>query len=306
MNLSPTPSEENLRNVLHASTCDALESFVKKEEESYDGFMSGFLYLRKEDVVQWEDKRRTKAADGTSEKLQKPTGSQQNEEKHVDSLPADEQLEQEVLNEGSTTSRLEERQVIKTGTKVKFDNFVVNEEEEEEEEEDFKTRNEGLSDLLGNSTGYTASFDHFTDPSNTILTRISDNSGTFHNKELEESELRGPEEEFEIITEEYSTNFGPQGDTINPGEVEDTNVDPTLQDLQNITQLDFAATYRTERFQHDADTQDQTEQCSNEVIPFTLDEDFDYDNVTLTPKYTFAEMKQLEELLRGMQARTEV
>ncbi|KAL3841563.1 hypothetical protein ACJMK2_019686 [Sinanodonta woodiana] len=323
MNLSPTPSEENLRNTLYASTCDALESFVKKEEESYDGFMSSFLYLKKEDVVQWENKKKTKSVDGSLEKIQKLTGLKHDEEMNVCSLPADDELEQEVLSEGSTTSRLEERQVVQTGTHVKFDNFVVD-EEEDEEVEDSKTGHKDLSDLLGNSAGYTASFDHFTDEKNRIITRIGDDSVTFHNKELatqsslcdkehsdlkKELELNDPEKEFEI-TEEYSTYFGPQGDTVNPGEVEDTHGDPTLQDLQNITQLDFAATYRIEGVQHDPDTEDQnepcsTQPCSNEVMPFTLDNDFDYDNVTLTPKYTFAEMKQLEGLLCGMQAQAE-
>ena len=33
--------------------------------------------------------------------------------------------------------------------------------------------------------------------------------------------------------------------------------------------------------------------CSDEVEPFVLDEDFDYDNVVLTPKFTIREFKDL-------------
>ncbi|XP_051820763.1 intraflagellar transport-associated protein [Antechinus flavipes] len=38
------------------------------------------------------------------------------------------------------------------------------------------------------------------------------------------------------------------------------------------------------------------EVSGDEVQPFSLDEDFDYDNVILTPKYSSAEMKTFEEM----------
>ncbi|XP_023566179.1 uncharacterized protein C11orf74 homolog isoform X2 [Octodon degus] len=40
------------------------------------------------------------------------------------------------------------------------------------------------------------------------------------------------------------------------------------------------------------------EVLGDEVQPFSLDEDFDYDNVTLTPKFTAAEIETLKELLK--------
>lgn len=36
----------------------------------------------------------------------------------------------------------------------------------------------------------------------------------------------------------------------------------------------------------------------DEVQPFSLDEEFDYDNVALTPKFTAAEMETIRELLK--------
>ncbi|XP_021119994.1 uncharacterized protein C11orf74 homolog isoform X2 [Heterocephalus glaber] len=36
----------------------------------------------------------------------------------------------------------------------------------------------------------------------------------------------------------------------------------------------------------------------DEVQPFSLDEDFDYDSVTLTPKFTSAEIETIKELLK--------
>lgn len=42
----------------------------------------------------------------------------------------------------------------------------------------------------------------------------------------------------------------------------------------------------------------------DEVEAFTLDEDFDYDNVILTPKFTMEERKYLDELAsRGRQVK---
>ena len=52
--------------------------------------------------------------------------------------------------------------------------------------------------------------------------------------------------------------------------------------------------------QDDVPTQSQvqTEQpVTNEVEPFSLDQDFDYDNVVLTPKYTEAEMSIVKDLM---------
>ncbi|XP_063083857.1 intraflagellar transport-associated protein isoform X2 [Cavia porcellus] len=40
------------------------------------------------------------------------------------------------------------------------------------------------------------------------------------------------------------------------------------------------------------------EVLGDEVQPFSLDEDFDYDNVTLTPKFTSAEIETMKLLLK--------
>lgn len=46
-------------------------------------------------------------------------------------------------------------------------------------------------------------------------------------------------------------------------------------------------------------TQKQTEEIlGDEVQPFFLDEDFDYDNVTLTPKFTAGELATIQELAK--------
>ena len=42
-----------------------------------------------------------------------------------------------------------------------------------------------------------------------------------------------------------------------------------------------------------------SENCSGDVVEvFKLDEDFDYDNIILTPKYSVAEVAMLENLLQ--------
>uniref|UniRef100_A0A8D2DHV2 Intraflagellar transport-associated protein n=1 Tax=Sciurus vulgaris TaxID=55149 RepID=A0A8D2DHV2_SCIVU len=46
-------------------------------------------------------------------------------------------------------------------------------------------------------------------------------------------------------------------------------------------------------------TQKQAEEIlGDEVQPFSLDEEFDYDNVALTPKFTAEEMETIRELLK--------
>ncbi|KAM6160228.1 intraflagellar transport-associated protein [Erethizon dorsatum] len=42
----------------------------------------------------------------------------------------------------------------------------------------------------------------------------------------------------------------------------------------------------------------EEETLEDEVLPFSLDEDFDYDGVTLTPKFTSAELETMKELLK--------
>ena len=39
--------------------------------------------------------------------------------------------------------------------------------------------------------------------------------------------------------------------------------------------------------------------CSDDVEPFALDQDFDYDNFVLTPKYSPEDMERLSQLMTG-------
>lgn len=89
-----------------------------------------------------------------------------------------------------------------------------------------------------------------------------------------------------------SDRFGaPPLDTVlNPGEVEDQESPRRIMNKDQERILDFSATYRTEVVL----TSESTEECSNEVTAFCLDENFDYDNVVLTPKFTVEEVAFLK------------
>ena len=41
------------------------------------------------------------------------------------------------------------------------------------------------------------------------------------------------------------------------------------------------------------------QECSNEVEAFSLDENFDYDNVVLTPKYSPEDMERISTLMKA-------
>ncbi|XP_062617656.1 midasin-like [Saccostrea cucullata] len=94
----------------------------------------------------------------------------------------------------------------------------------------------------------------------------------------------------EQLSSEDRVGAPPSDSLLNPGEVEDPGSPSAIQMENKERILDFSATYRTEVLL----TEESVEECSNEVTAFCLDEDFDYDNVVLTPKFTAEEMEFLK------------
>ncbi|KAK7484788.1 hypothetical protein BaRGS_00023962, partial [Batillaria attramentaria] len=88
------------------------------------------------------------------------------------------------------------------------------------------------------------------------------------------------------------------GRVLNPGEA-DEEESARAPVVQTVSVLDFST--RTVIETSDTSAQscpgDVVEECSDDVVPFVLDEDFDYDNVPFTPKFTQAEMDYLASFL---------
>lgn len=81
-----------------------------------------------------------------------------------------------------------------------------------------------------------------------------------------------------------------------PGEVEE---DISTSVCSYIPSVDQLLTAEVKPKPTVKGTEKQTEEIfGDEVQPFSLDEEFDYDNVALTPKFTAAEMETIRELLK--------
>ncbi|KAI0212999.1 hypothetical protein LSAT2_002051 [Lamellibrachia satsuma] len=97
----------------------------------------------------------------------------------------------------------------------------------------------------------------------------------------------------------------------NPGEVEwdlaDLWADRDLEGKTNIRHLDFSSKLAVSA-EGDVPTEDSVclEVSHDEVEPFQLDDDFDYDNVVLSSKYTAEEMSLRTRLRQASTADTQV
>lgn len=81
-----------------------------------------------------------------------------------------------------------------------------------------------------------------------------------------------------------------------PGQVEE-DVSPSVCSFIPSVDKPLAAKVKTKPTVKG--TEEQVEEIfGDEVQPFSLDEEFDYDNVALTPKFTTAEMETIRELLK--------
>ncbi|XP_009327957.1 PREDICTED: uncharacterized protein C11orf74 homolog isoform X1 [Pygoscelis adeliae] len=101
----------------------------------------------------------------------------------------------------------------------------------------------------------------------------------------------------DIDTDEETCNAG---SLVLPGEVEQTVNDRTPF-FDKPIQLKF----RTLSVPQPSDSKAQ-ELLGDDVQPFSLDEEFDYDNVALTPKFSEAELKAIIELSEEKKMGTDV
>lgn len=249
-------------------------------------------------------------------------------------ITQEDELEEETLEEGEKTSIMSQKTQTGSDvtSRLKFDNFVMNEEADDDESneicDDFMldgyeasfclTPKKGLLSKEGNKR--TADQDEAD-----IDSLLQDNSGKskvldipvhsanrdLHTKGVEPDQIPSNQalslidsdnsqcdidlqRECAPCSEQLSCSdrFGapPLGTVLNPGEVEDLGSPRRIMNRDQERILDFSATYRTEVVL----TSESTEECSDEVTAFCLDENFDYDNVVLTPKFTVEEVAFLK------------
>ncbi|XP_038664190.1 intraflagellar transport-associated protein isoform X1 [Scyliorhinus canicula] len=96
----------------------------------------------------------------------------------------------------------------------------------------------------------------------------------------------------EMDSEIVTANLSNAGCEILPGEIKEENATDYSHYEYKHTSLNFKMNLKVEECNNK--TLDQV--LTDEVQPFTLDEDFDYDCVRLKPKYTEAELKTISAL----------
>ncbi|XP_060588865.1 uncharacterized protein LOC132744232 isoform X2 [Ruditapes philippinarum] len=164
---SPTPSEDNRKNNRDDTMYSALDKVMGNSVQSYEDFLNSFTFLKtgmqekqvvkKEQVDKSSDKRNKTRLLKNNENA--PDLVSESKARIKDSpvkVPESQDIEEEILCEGDTTSRINKTKVIKTGSLVKFDNFVDpvadGDEDDIDDIEDMSTQSYSASFSSGIST----------------------------------------------------------------------------------------------------------------------------------------------------------
>ncbi|KAK6191489.1 hypothetical protein SNE40_003164 [Patella caerulea] len=288
-----SPEQQNLSNSHDENIAKSLDAVLQKPEQSYDDFVSSFTYLNLNDI-----NYKTKI----SEKVKKEN---RGVEKRKDSIITtslnkgsspeivktdSNEIEEEVLDDVAVTLQSSTPSTDLSNKKLtQFDNFVSNEDSDDED-----------YDL--DSSGYQASF-------------IKADCSTSNNSSEEKSyQANNAPDTKSIITigfkndimdsvSEYIDNkqecpYKPDqnGFMLNPGEVERELTVPDLQGVPHQRCLDYSCVVGDGTKEKDSVVDVTT--SSDDVEPFVLDENFDYENVILTPKFNVIEMEYLNSIKR--------
>ncbi|XP_071954765.1 intraflagellar transport-associated protein-like [Antedon mediterranea] len=222
---------------------EVIDSFCSKKEESYDQFMKSFTTLNKEDVLSQLMK------DVGNEMMNEPIQNKDKVTKKTitfkdkKTLEIDDDIEAEVLLEGTPVGSMSANKRPTRKKPVQFGNFV--------DELNSDVEDDGIDGL--EEIKYVASFSQPDKPTEMDLPDFKDSAVPLH-----------------------------QGDEkLIPGEADE--VDTSLHPVTNATQLDLSSRLQSSLNQTNITDFEVT---SDDVIAFTLDEEFDYNNVVLTPKWT--------------------
>lgn len=301
-------------------TNDALSAALSSSTQTYDQFLQGFIHLTAADVAP------SVMQNAFGDLPHPPFFLQSNSATRSQSpplflqpetpcrpaspplalstvTPGDEDFEEVLMCDPPTSDGGRKPR----SKRLQMDNFVCEEESDEDEDlqdlgceysASFTTpdcrRREVVKELLGDC-------EVRAEPETSVSVKPV--------KPVNEEQPKVPEEEsiLDLIDsgDEDDLVYDPSLDRPNPGEVEDTP-ESGVATVTNVREMTYSARFaeagETPTCLHSNTSQDALGAMVDEVEAFTLDEDFDYDNVILTPKFTMEERKYLDELAsRGRQ-----
>ncbi|XP_013386800.1 uncharacterized protein C11orf74 homolog [Lingula anatina] len=274
---------ENETNNQDAYTYQAIDALMNSPEQTYDEFMENFMFLKKGDVV-----RPTPVP--VEAPVPQVAASRDNVSvQSVAQERVDCDLDVEILEEGTQTPSIFTRQSSDGTASVQLDNFV-----EDEGEENLSDEEDGCKavweDVTSEENTYQASFT----PTDAKKEKVPSPVSTAEHSKQER--MKASIEIHDNHTQD-AIPFMPEdtGVALYPGEVEEVQQSPREKDIRKISQLDFSTATGGPVVAENKESQGEKDLPTDpdEVQPFSLDEDFDYDNVVLTPKFSSEEMEMM-------------
>ncbi|XP_046356692.2 uncharacterized protein LOC124135422 [Haliotis rufescens] len=301
MNMNePSPERQNAINrSIDEGVRQVIDSFVNKSQETTEALVNSFTYLTIDHVLEAESKKKATVSPVVSN-MEKPVCLSSVKEiteatpstKHYTQTD-DDGVEEQALDEGTKSGTMTAGAVHRgSRPQRKFDNFV-----------DDVGSDDGDDDV--SVGGYSASFAE-TGKCGSEGGEITQSKEEFLLKEQQLPHATQPAAECDLsmlVDQQYDADSVDNDDDdvsaqLNPGEVDvlPDNV-PTELDLLRVTSLELTTTRKTSSEDTPQMTESEDQVCSDQVEAFCLDEDFDYDNVKLTPKFTPQEWQYLQTFI---------
>ncbi|KAM7450548.1 hypothetical protein ABFA07_001839 [Porites harrisoni] len=271
-------------------TKEALDVLFSKQQQTYEEFLQGFTFLKKEDVTGY--KAKSSQIIGQQDKKTGDTIVKSLSSSESSSVTENDTIPEEILGPGSATPSILMRSADSSGKSfVQVDNFIDCEDDaSDDEDDDSKMHDQGLlEDEIFYSSSYSPSVSSLC-PTSTSKSELTKDQ-TRHQKENLTADLD------DKCLQSKNICYLSDGVSNLPGEVEDQETadeeDSGLKESMepNIRQLQISTRLKG----HNLITEHILNvggEGTDEVQPFTLDTEFDYDNVALTPKFRMVPGKQ--------------
>ncbi|CAH3023914.1 unnamed protein product [Porites evermanni] len=271
---------------------DALDVLFSKQQQTYEEFLQGFTFLKKEDVTGY--KAKSSQIIGQQDKKTGDTIVKSLSSSESSNVTENDTIPEEILGPGSATPSILMRSADSSGKSfVQVDNFIdCKNDASDDEDEDSKMHDHGLlEDEIFYSSSYSPSVSSLC-PVSTSKSEITTDQ-TRHQKENFTDDLD------DKCLESKNIFYLSDGVSNLPGEVEDQEtvdeegkLDGLKESMEpNIRQLQISTRLKGDNLisEHILNVGSEG---TDEVQPFTLDTEFDYDNVALTPKFKMVPGKQ--------------
>ncbi|XP_072172189.1 uncharacterized protein [Diadema setosum] len=276
----------------------AIEAVLANRIQSYDEFMESFLVLSPNDVNEFASRRQASSSNQTAQLEQSAGSGTQPSNTHDSSDAANlhgnkkqedelevEELDQDIKMDGKAD-------VISSGRTKKFvqvDNYL--EDEPDDESEFLSDDAEEELNFDDSSSNYVASFD--SEPNTEGGAAKSHTPVTVTPEMVEKisepTELGEMEEDAEEAASQDMQFVGPYPGEADEEEAISPSPRPSLESV-HVTQLPHCTRIPSPVEVAMATEEIQEMESSTDVEPFSIDPDFDYDNVILTPKWQPGDM----------------